>query len=312
MAVDVQGAINRIFQQFDINRIKAFNEAPVVWSKYAMETTSSSRSTLLAWLGNQGVVREWLGSRVQNEMGTRSWEIINREWELSYTFKVNQIRDDLTGLIADAVMMARQNGAQWAQHEDLLCANTLEAGLTATCYDGQPFFDTAHPVDVDGITTGTYSNKLSGVLTHANFNAALVQRSKFKLENGAPMIPPGSKLYLVVPPDLDLAADQILVVKNLSAAASYGLFGTAGMSENPLVGKAEKVVNAYLTSTTRWYLTTEYNGMKPIILQRRQGVEQQELGPGSQPYYDKKEIKIGGDARYAASYSLPPLAITSA
>jgi hypothetical protein len=49
--------------------------------------------------------------------------------------------------------------------------------------------------------------------------------------------------------------------------------------------------------------------MKPILFQRRQGVETMELGPGSQLYFDEKKIQIGMDARYQASYGLPQLAI---
>ena len=46
-----------------------------------------------------------------------------------------------------------------------------------------------------------------------------------------------------------------------------------------------------------------------IMFQRRQGVETQEIGPGSQLYFDKKEYQIGQDSRYSASYTYPQLMI---
>jgi phage major head subunit gpT-like protein len=153
MSVNVQAAINRIFQEFDTTLLKSFDEAPVIWPAYAMEVPSSSRSSIHAWLGDQAVVREWFGKRKQNSMGTRSWEVVNRNWELSYGFEVNQIADDLSGLVGAAVMRARSNGRKWARHEDLLVAAALEAGITKNCYDGQAFFSTSHPNDIEGITS---------------------------------------------------------------------------------------------------------------------------------------------------------------
>jgi hypothetical protein len=43
------------------------------------------------------------------------------------------------------------------------------------------------------------------------------------------------------------------------------------------------------------------------MFQRRQGTESNELGPGSQLYFDRKEYSIGQDARYEASYTHPQL-----
>lgn len=311
MSVNVQAAINRVYQEFDTTLMKSFDDAPVIWPAYAMEVPSSSRSTLHAWLGDQAVVREWLGKRKQNSMGTRNWEVVNRNWELTYGFEVNQIQDDLSGLTQAAVMRARSDGRKWARHQDLLVAQTLEAGTTKNCYDGQFFFSASHPTDIEGITSGTFSNLLTGSnsLSHAAFNTALVTLLGYKLEDGAPMVPPGSKFNLIVPQALMLAAKQIVKEASLTPAAAYGLYGTTGASDNPFVGAAEVVVNQYLTSTTAWYLSVDDAGVKPLMFQRRQGVETNELGPGSQLYFDEKKVSIGMDARYECSFTFPQLCI---
>ena len=313
MSVNVyQSQINRIFQEFNTTLLKAFDIAPRVSDVYSMEVPSSSRSTLHAWLGDQATVREWFGQRKCNSFGTRVWEVVNRNWELTYEFDVRQIQDDLEGLVSQAVMRARSDGRKWSRHQDKLCAQVLEAGFTAACYDGQNFFDPSHPVDIEGITSGTYSNlHTSSALTHASFNTALTGLHKLKLEDGSPMIPLDAEVSLIVPPALSLTADQILLVKSLTAAASYGLFGTTGASDNPLVGRAKKVENAWLTSDTTWYLTVNDAGIKPIMFQRRQGVETLELGPGSQLYFDEKKVRIGMDSRYTASYTFPQLAVAN-
>jgi hypothetical protein len=156
-----------------------------------------------------------------------------------------------------------------------------------------------------------FSNLLTGsnALSHASFNTALVQLHSFKLEDGSPMVPPGSTLNLIVPPALRLAGMQIVKEASLTPAAAYGLYGTTGASNNPFVGAANLVENAFLTSTTAWYLTVDDAGVKPLMFQRRQGVETNELGPGSQLYFDEKKVQIGMDARYEASYTFPQLAI---
>lgn len=309
--VNINDAAKHVFQEYDQTLMSSFDEAPKIWPAYAMEVPSSSRSTLHTWLGDQAVVRERFGKRKLNSMGIRAWEIINRDWELSYSFEANQIRDDLTGLVSQAVTRASSDGRKWARHEDLLAAFTLEAGTAKNCYDGQFFFSTSHPNDIEGITAGSFSNLLTGsnALTHANFNTALVQLHSFKLEDGSPMVPPGSKLNLVVPPALRLQGIQIVKEGSLTPAASYGLYGTSGASNNPFVGAAELIENAYLTSATAWYLTVDDAGVKPLLFQRRQGVEVTQQGVDSPLYFDEKKLAIGMDSRYECSYSFPQLAI---
>lgn len=312
MSVNVESAINRVFQEYSTTLLKSLDDAPRVAPAYAMEVPSASRSTLHAWLADQSAVKEWLGKRKLQSMGTRHWEVVNRSWELSYQFDVNAIRDDLSGLVASALMKARGNAAKWARHEDILCASVLEAGTSALCFDGQYFFDTDHPTDLEAITSGTFDNTISGAFNHANLYVALKRIMGFKNPDGSPMVPPGAKLKLMTPPALMDSVDAVVYVKTLTAAAAYALFGTAGASENPLYQRVEGVTNQYLTSDTAWYLIAEADGIKPIMFQRRQGVETVEQGPDSQLYFDEKKVSIGTDARYEASYTLPQLALRGA
>ena len=313
MSVDVRAEISRIFQEFNTTMMEAFDDAPRVWEAFGVEIPSSSRSTLHGWLADQAVVREWKGKRKLNSMGTRFWEVINRDWELSYSFEVNQIRDDLSGLVTAALMRARSDGKKWARHEDLLMATTLALGTSMPCFDGQFFFDTDHPVDPDGIVPGTFSNSLNLALTHAAFYTVLQTLETFLLEDGSPMVAPDAELTLVAPPALRPQAESILLVKNLTPAASFALFGTSGVSENPLFGRAKLLINPWLTqfSTTRWYVTAKDGDMRPLMMQRRQAVETNEQGVGSQLYFDEKKVSIGQDSRYEASYTFPQLAVTS-
>lgn len=309
MSVNVKAAANRVFQEFRTDLIKSKNAAPTLWRSFGMEVPSMSKSSLHAWLANQAAVREWKGPRIAKNMGTRTWEVINRKWELTYGFERDQIDDDLSGLVNGAILEARNQGFKWARHEDLLCAQTLEAGISTECYDGQFFFDTDHPVDLDGITSGTFDNDLQLALTHANFNTAYVSLKSRKNVDGSPRVL--GQLELQVPVALGLAADQIVNVDTLTPLAAIGLFGTSGPSKNPLFGKARVLVNPFLSDDARWYLYESDGPIRPILFQRRRALEVAEIGEGSELYFNEEKFEIGGSARYEASYTLPELALTS-
>lgn len=312
MSVNTESAINRVFQEYSNELLKELDAAPEVSSKFAMEVPSSSRSTLHGWLADQSSVKEWLGKRKAQSMGTRHWEVVNRHFELTYGFDVNQINDDLSGLVAQAVMKARSNQSKWARHKDLMCALALEAGVDTDCYDGQFFFDTDHPVDLEGITSGTFDNIISGALGFTTLYTALKRIRSFKNSDGSPMVPPGKKLVLMHPPALMDSVDSVLSTKQLTSAASYALFGTGGPSDNPLYDRLEPVENQYLTSDTAWYVIAEADGIKPIMFQRRQEIQMREQGYGSRIYFEENKVEMGTDARYEASVTLPQLALRGA
>lgn len=310
MAVTIPSAANRIFQEFDTELIKAIQGAPRVYPQFAMEVPSSARSTLHAWLANStAFVREWKGSRILNEMGALTWEIVNRRWEISWKFSEDQLRDDESGLVAMAIQAARGDGIKWAEAEDALVRDTVQNGKTTLCYDGQDFFASGHPTDPTGAVSGTYSNLITNKpLNHANLISVLQTLRGYKLPDGSPWVGASTKIKLLVDATNVEAARQICGVPWMTPTASYGLANTTGPSMNILQGVVEPVYNPWFNNEAgTWYLAAEYAGMKPIIFQRRQAVESQELGPGSNIYFDRKEYHIGQDARYAASFSHPQL-----
>lgn len=309
MSLVTNPAANRIYQEFDTEFLQMLNISPRVWQSFAMEIPSSSRSTLHAWLSDEAQVREWKGSRILNEMGTLIWEVVNRDWEISWKFREQQIKDDLAGLVALAIQRARGYAQKWARHEDTLVATTVQAGVSKACYDGQNYFSTTHPTDPLGISSGTFSNYFTAKpLNMPNLITLLQAVRSLKLPDGAPWIGPQTKLKLVHEATNEFVAKQLCESKWFTPATAYALSGTTGASENLVVGVCEPVLNTYMNNEAGvWYLSAEDAGLRPIMLQRRQGVESQEVGPGSQFYFDRKEYQIGQDARYEASYTHPQL-----
>lgn len=308
MSLVVKAALDRIFQEFQttLNMEGAESYSPM-YGDFTMEVPSSSRSTLFGWIANQAIFREWVGQRVSHDLQSASWEVVPRRFELTYKFDQDQIDDDLSGLVAQAVGNADEMNMLYQQSIDALAAATLEAGISSLCWDGQFFFDTDHPVDFDDAGAGTFDNDRALALNHANFRTVLAAFKGFKARNGYPIISPAG-LVLVVPPALELEAKQIVEIDSLSPGTAYGLFGTSGASKNPYVNAARVHVNPYLTDTTRWYLMGSRGNMKPLAFVRRQGLV---VESDDSQMFDTRQWRIGGNARHECTYTSPLLAITS-
>lgn len=126
--------------------------------------------------------------------------------------------------------------------------NTLEANLNA--YDGNPLFS-ATP------RAGSGANLITGagsVLNMANLNQAryTIGRSRYLGEyTGA------QAKYLVVPPELETTARQILNSETLLAVGIPTSTAVTVGNSNPYKGFLELIVDPWLTSTTAWYVLAD-------------------------------------------------------
>ena len=312
MAVINATALNRTFQNLRTDFKDSYEAEQRLWQAFGMEVPSSARSNLYHWLSDLPQVREWFGARVAKDLANRTWDVPNRDWEITIKLLKNDLDDDMEGAISGAQMKAQQAGQEFAFHEDKLMADTLEAGISARCFDGQFFFDTDHPTDPDDAASTTFDNDLSGTLTQANFAAARKALMRFKRENGLPVAAP-RKLLLVVPPDIEDIARTILAAPLTAQGTGVG-GGSANIQQTNInQGLAELQVNPYLASTSRWYLLNVGQKVKPLLFQRRQAVNLVRKDQATDDnVFQTKEYLYGADARYAASYTFPHLAITSA
>ncbi len=160
------------------------------------------------------------------------------------------------------------------------------------------FFSDAHPVSLDNPGAGTYSNLYSSATTGArglspgNFAYLRAQLQSRRLENGLPM--PLGKLTLTVPVALRTTAEQILNLGMFAPGTAYGAIGT------------------YLTSDTRWYLSSELGGLKPFIYQERQPVKFTPMvSPTDANVFDLNVLRYGADVRNNAGYYLPQLCVAA-
>lgn len=142
---------------------KAFRDAlaatPTDWEKVATRVPSSSASNTYGWLGQFPALREWVGDRVLKDMAAQAYQVQNKLYEGTVAVKRTDIEDDNVGVYTP---LFAEMGRAAKAHADQLVFALLAAGETTTCYDGQNFFDTDHPVypNVDGTGTATLVSNL--------------------------------------------------------------------------------------------------------------------------------------------------------
>jgi phage major head subunit gpT-like protein len=129
------------------------------WNMVAYEVPSSTKTNTYGWMNDLPAMRKWVGDRVVNNLSARSYEIPNESFELTVGVDRDDIEDDNLGVYN---MRFVHMGNSVASHPDELVWGLMKKGDTTTCYDGQYFFDTDHPVMGEDGVLGTVSNHGGG------------------------------------------------------------------------------------------------------------------------------------------------------
>lgn len=154
-----QGNLNGLYTAFLTIFNAMLEGVKPTWNMVAMEVPSTTRENDYRWMKKLPQVREWLGDRVVQNLEGEGYKILNRSWEQTIGVDRDDIEDDQYGVYNP--LMAEMARAV-AEHPDELIWSLLAAGFSTTCYDGQFFFDTDHPVlDVDGVEQSV-SNMAAG------------------------------------------------------------------------------------------------------------------------------------------------------
>ena len=122
------------------------------WKKVAQLIPSSGASNTYAWLSQFPAFREWVGSRLHKEVKERAMQVFNRKFETTIDIPREAIEDDLWHVYAG---VAESAGVASNDLKNDLVFEQLAKGFETTCYDGQNFFDTDHPVYSNEDGTGT-------------------------------------------------------------------------------------------------------------------------------------------------------------
>lgn len=218
-------------------------------------------TNVYAWMGQLQPFREWIGQRAVTGLKSHSYTIALKQYELTVGVDENML-DDAKLITEQAILQGMAEEAAYLPRK--LIIDVLINGTSLRAYDGQNFFDTDHPQDPSG-AAGSQANYTASSfgLTAANFRTARQRLQAFKGENGRPLGTGLGPLLLIIPPELESTADDILALQNIAVVG--------GTQNNLLFNAARKLVLPELSadSATKWYLADPSGVVKPIILQRR-------------------------------------------
>lgn len=158
MIVNAQ-SIELAFKGFKTVFTDAYMSAPAHADKISMKVASSSADETYGWLGAFPSMREWIGPRHIQNLAAQGFTIKNRKFEATLGVPRDSISDDKLGLFKP---MFAEMGQGARRHPEELVFGLLKSGFATTCYDGQNFFDTDHPVTDAGGAVTTVSNMQAG------------------------------------------------------------------------------------------------------------------------------------------------------
>lgn len=288
-----------VYIGFNTRFQNAMQAVQPVSQRLSMDVPSTGAKNVYAWMAKLPRMREWVGERVAHDMAAHSQELANKSYELTVKVDRDTIEDDSLGIFAPHIDMMGRQAAMWP--DDLRIA-ALQAGgaSTSTTYDGVPFFSASHPKNVRDASAGTQSNLHALSLTAANYQTVRTGMLGLVGEDGR--ILAVNPRYLVVPPQLEKAAKDIVVAERLANGA-----------DNTLRGTAEVIVIPQLANEPdTWYLFDLDNPIKPLVFQLRKAPTfVAQTAPDSDSVFERKEFVYGSESRGAAGYGLWFLAAKS-
>ena len=289
---------------------------PIFYDKVATQIASSTSSNTFYWAAKIPVMRQWLDERQVNNLATYSYQLSNLDYELTDELDRDVVLDDQYGLYTQINLPMMANAVK--KQPDYLLVNLLQNGHQLSSiglpaiYDGQNFFDTAHPVTPkpgQGGGSGTQSNYASSgkALTWENFRDVRSTMMGFLGEDGKPYgITPN---LLVVPPALEVTARSI-VNSAFYSPQSLNVSNVVAPQTNVLQGICDILVVPELAGQdTTWYLLDTTKPLKPFLFQLRQApVFTSLISPSDPKVFWHKKFTFGVDMRCAAGLTLWPLA----
>lgn len=306
--------IAELYQQVDMRYSAAQLQTPTHWDYVATQVPSKTAKNVYPWMSKLPAFKEWNGDNEDSNVKSRDYTLVNKVFRMGFDIMKDDIADDTIGLFGDVVADA---GRARAEFPDLNVFKTLEAGDSSVCWDGQFFYDTDHPVDIDDSSKGQFSNLLIGanydwtvdpVGTFRQVRAAMM---KFQRDDGTRVgIVPN---ILIAGPDMEGYVAKAVeatfvtdIVKNAGTPVA-----AAGVT-NVYIGKAIGIISPWIQSSTRVHALCTTRGLKPLLYQLREDEGLiASVDPTSVNVMRERKFKWGHFIRAAFGYGLPQFALCS-
>lgn len=147
-----QSNLDFLTTAFKANYQQGFKGVEPIWPQVATMIPSSTKTNAYAWLGQFPMLREWVGERQYQSMLLSGYELDNKKFESTIKVKRDDIEDDQYNVYGS---LFTEYGRAAATHPDVEIFAAILNGESGICYDGQNFFDTNHPVGIEGQTPMT-------------------------------------------------------------------------------------------------------------------------------------------------------------
>lgn len=138
-----QAMLEALYKNFNTLFNQSVETTQIYWDRVATHAPSSAGENAYPWLGSFPFLREWIGDRVLQNLALHGYSIKNKDFEGTVEIDRNDIMDDVIGIYRPII---QELGRTAKVHPDYLTFLLMASGFTTTCYDGQYFFDTDHPV----------------------------------------------------------------------------------------------------------------------------------------------------------------------
>lgn len=297
-----------VYTSLDTKYLEIFQSTPSFADKIATRVNSTSRATRHAWLSQIGPLVEYVGEKPVEQVSARAYVITNKKYGKVLEIPEEDIDDDQIGIYGN---LAGMLGAQAKKWPDDMIVSLLQTGKTQLAWDGQPFWNASHPVNIDKSSAGTFSNlRTAFPLTATNFETLWQQMGQFKLENGRflPIMP----VATLVDPTNTIALRRILNSQLIgySVPAGTGVGGAAAVT-NVLQGATQEITIPELGNEPGvWYMIGSLFGVNPFLYQvRKDPVTTPLTDAQSQNVFWHDKLEWGVKARGNAGFTFPFLAI---
>lgn len=306
-------SMTALYQTYSFVFNQTFAGAQTTYQQLVTRVPSSTLANYYPFSDELPQAREWIGERVLQNRAARTYVLQNRDWELTVKLNRNQVEDETFGFFGTNTVpfMARQA----AKQPDYMLQDLIQNGDSSSstiyqAYDGQPFFSTAHPVNMDNSTFGTYSNRrTSTALNATNLDLMMTAVAGFKGANNK--IVGAGATHLLVPPALATTARTILNAGIIAPTTGIGGNANSIAVTNVMQNAVQLIVMPELAGEdTTWYLLDLGQFMRPFIYQERKAPQfQVKDRPDDENVFWTKEFIYGWDSRGAMGYSFPFLAL---
>lgn len=244
---------------------------------------SDQESETYAWLGTSPQMREWIGGRQAKGLRENGMTIRNRKFEATLDIPVDDMRRDKTGQIMMQVRdLAERTNSHWAK----LLSELLLLAETGLCYDGQPYFHTAHTEhgataqDNDlTLNVGTPTAPTGGEMENAILDSVEAILG-FKDDQGEPMNENAKSFLIMVPTPLMAPAGAAIgsqIIVDASTSRSNTLITLGNLNGF----RINMVVNPRLTWTDKFAVFRADGQTKGLIRQEELAVTMSAQAEGS-------------------------------